>query len=62
LSKNTDPQVGNVLENPTDEYDGAKLLFVNGKPMLDTSFIHFYKQKLIGYDRSFRITNNYGIL
>lgn len=61
LLKNTDLQVGDILENLTDEYDGAKLLFVNGKPMLDTSFIHFYKQKLIGYDRSFRITNNYGV-
>lgn len=61
LLENTGLKVGDVLENPTDEYDGAKLIFVNGMPMLDTSFIHFYKQKLIGYDRSFRITNNYGV-
>lgn len=60
LLDKTNLKPGDIVSNPTVEYDGAKLVFFNGIPSLDTSYINFYKQKLIGYDRCFRITHNYG--
>lgn len=55
LLENTGLQKGDVLSVPSEECDGAKLVFKNNEVMLDTNFIHFYKQRLIGYDFGFRI-------
>jgi hypothetical protein len=50
LFVNTDVQINDILDVPTKEYDGTRLLFENGTPSLDTSIINFYRQELIGYD------------
>ncbi|MEN8929271.1 MAG: N,N-dimethylformamidase beta subunit family domain-containing protein [Flavobacteriales bacterium] len=54
LFAHTKLEIGDVLDIPTKEYDGAKLVFEKGIPVIDTSFVNFYKQELIGYDFGYR--------
>ncbi len=55
LLENTNLSNGEILSVPSEECDGADLIFENDKVILDTNFIKFYRQKLIGYDKGFRI-------
>ena len=55
LLENTNLIKGDVLSVPSEECDGADLIFENNKVTIDTNFINFYRQKLIGYDKGFRL-------
>jgi hypothetical protein len=55
LLKNTELAKGDILSVPSEECDGADLIFENDKVTLDTNFINFYRQKLIGYNIGYRL-------
>lgn len=59
LYQNTNIFVGDTLLFETAEHDGAPVKFNYGKPVIDTTKLNFYKQVLLGYDKTYRLRNTY---
>ncbi len=57
LFDNTNTEVGDIISVLSAEYDGMPLLNIDTNPTIDTSLIHFYKIRLLGYDRAVNSKN-----